>query len=57
MTTILHYDLVLISLNDKKIRYMFQVKNQMFLFYFNYLELFRSSTNILEFQNSNLTHF
>ena len=38
MTTIFHYDLVLISLNDKIISYMFQVKNQMFLFYFDYLE-------------------
>ena len=39
MNTIFHYDLVLISLNDKIIRYMFQAKNQMFLFYFNYLEV------------------
>ena len=39
MNTIFHYDdLVLISLNDKIIRYMFQAKNQMFLFFFNYLE-------------------
>ena len=30
--------LVLICLNDKIIRYMFQAKNQRFLFYFNYLE-------------------
>ena len=34
-----HYDVVLISLNDKIIRYTFQAKNQMFLFYFNYLEV------------------
>ena len=39
MNTIFHYDLVLISLNDKIIRYIFQAKNQMFLFYFNYLEV------------------
>ena len=36
--TILYYDLVLVSLNDKIIRYMFQAKNQMFLFYFNYVD-------------------
>ena len=35
--TIFHYDLVLISLNDKIIRYMFQAKNQFFKFFFNYL--------------------
>ena len=39
MNTIFHYELVLISLNDKIIRYMFEAKNQMFLFYFNYLEV------------------
>ena len=39
MNTIFHFDLVLISLNDKLIRYMFQAKNQIFLFYFNYLEV------------------
>ena len=38
VTTLFHYDLVLISLNDKIIRYMFQAKNQMFLF-FNYLKV------------------
>ena len=36
MNTFFHYDLVLISLNDKIIRYMFEAKNQLFLFYFNY---------------------
>ena len=51
MNTIFHYDIVLISLNDKIIRYTFQAKNQVFLF-FNYLEVLE----ILEFQNSNLTH-
>ena len=51
MHTILHYDLVLISLNDKIIRYMFHAKNQMFLFYFDYLEVLL----ILEFKNSNVT--
>ena len=40
MNTIFHYDLLLISLNDKIIRYMSQAKNEMFLFYFNYLEKF-----------------
>ena len=40
MNTISHYDLVLISLNNKIIRYLyFKQKNQMFLFYFNYLEV------------------
>ena len=38
MNTIFHIDLVLINLNDKIIRYIFQAKNQMFLF-FNYLHL------------------
>ena len=37
--TIFHYDLLLISLNDKIIGYMFQAKNEMFLFYFKYLEV------------------
>ena len=39
MNTIFHYDLVSICLNDKIIKYMFQANNQMFLFYFNYLEV------------------
>ena len=29
----------LISLNDTIIRYMFQAKNQMYFFYFNYLKV------------------
>ena len=41
MNTIFHYDdLVVISLNDKIIRYMLQANNEMFLFYFNYLEVY-----------------
>ena len=48
MHTIFHYDLLLISLNDKIIRYVIsRKKNQMFLLYFNYLEV----------PNSNLPHF
>ena len=40
MNTIFYYDdLVVISLNDKIIRYMFPAKNQMILFYFNYSEV------------------
>ena len=42
MDTIFHYDLVLISLNDKIIRYMFQAsskKSNVFILYFNYLEV------------------
>ena len=36
MNTIFHYDLVSIRSNYKIIRYMFQTKNQMFLFYFKF---------------------
>ena len=32
MNTIFHYDLVLVILNDKIIRYIFQAKNHMFLY-------------------------
>ena len=39
MSAIFHYDLFLISLNDKIIEYIFYAKNQMFLFHFNYLEV------------------
>ena len=50
---VFYYDLILISLNDKIIRFMFQAKNQMFVFYLNYLEVLQ----ILQFQNSNLALF
>ena len=40
MNTIFHYDdLVLISLNNKIIKYTLPANNQMFLFYINYLEV------------------
>ena len=39
INTIFHYDLVVINSNDKIIRDMFQAKNQMFLFNFNYLQV------------------
>ena len=54
MNVIFQYDVVLISLKyDKIITYIFQAKDQIFLFYFKYLVILY----IHELQNFNLAHF